>query len=138
MSWSPRRLLVTGGAGFIGANFVRLAHYPHDEHTTRLADELGLLVWSEIPVYWTIDWTNPETLANARQQLTEMITRDKNRASVIIWSVGNETPLSAPRLEFMTELVRTTRQLDPTRLVSAALEKREPEPDQLVIDDPLG
>jgi beta-glucuronidase len=127
-----------GWARELGANFVRLAHYPHNEHTTRLADELGLLLWSEIPVYWTIDWANAETLANAKQQLSEMISRDKNRASIIIWSVGNETPPSSARLEFMSELVRTARELDPTRLISAALEKREPEPDLALIDDPLG
>ena len=127
-----------GWARELGANFVRLAHYPHNEHMTRLADELGLLVWSEIPVYWTIDWTNADTLANAKQQLREMISRDKNRASVVIWSVGNETPRSSARLEFMSDLVRTARELDPTRLISAALEKREPEPDLALIDDPLG
>ena len=53
---------------------------------TRLADEMGLLVWSEIPVYWTIAWENPDTLRSAEQQLTEMISRDKNRGSVILWS----------------------------------------------------
>jgi beta-glucuronidase len=68
---------------------------------TRLADETGLLVWSEVPVYWTIAWENPETLRNAEQQLTEMISRDKNRSSVILWSVANETPLSDPRLKFL-------------------------------------
>ncbi len=49
----------------LGCNFVRLAHYPHNENEIRLADRMGLLVWSEIPVYWDIDWTNPATLANA-------------------------------------------------------------------------
>src|ERR1017187_8876303 len=78
----------------LGCNFVRLPHYPHDEAMTRLADQMGLLVWSEIPVYWTIAWENPETLRNARQQLAEMISRDKNRSSVILWSVANETPQS--------------------------------------------
>ena len=127
-----------GWAQELGANFVRLAHYPHNEHALRLADELGLLVWAEIPVYWTIDWENPATLANAKNQLSEMITRDKNRASVIIWSVGNETPLSDPRLRFMSELVSTARKLDPSRLISAALERHESEPKTQLIDDPLG
>jgi beta-glucuronidase len=127
-----------GWAQELGANFVRLAHYPHDEHTIRLADELGLLVWAEIPVYWTIDWENPDTLENARTQLGELVARDRNRASVIVWSVGNETPPTAPRLRFMRELVRAARALDPTRLVSAALEKREVDPHTMRIDDPLG
>ena len=50
----------------LGCNFVRLAHYPHNETMTRDADRLGLLVWSEIPVYWTIDWSDPRPLASAR------------------------------------------------------------------------
>jgi beta-glucuronidase len=127
-----------GWAQELGANFVRLAHYPHDEHTVRAADELGLLVWAEVPVYWTIDWENPDTLENARSQLGELVTRDRNRASVVIWSVGNETPPTGPRLRFLCELVGTARALDPTRLVSAALEKRELDPHTMRIDDPLG
>ncbi len=127
-----------GWARELGANFVRLAHYPHDEHTVRLADELGLLVWAEIPVYWTIDWESAETLADALGQLSELVTRDRNRASVIIWSVANETPPTAARLRFLRELVGRARQLDPTRLVSAALERREVDPLTQRIDDPLG
>jgi beta-glucuronidase len=127
-----------GWAKELGANFVRLAHYPHDEHTVRVADALGLLVWAEIPVYWTIDWENPETLEDARAQLTELVTRDRNRASVVVWSVGNETPRSEPRLRFMRALVRTARELDATRLVSAALEQREVSPLLQRVDDPLG
>ena len=55
-----------GLAKELGCNFVRLAHYPHGDEMTRAADRLGLLVWSEIPVYWTIAWSNPDTLADAR------------------------------------------------------------------------
>lgn len=127
-----------GWAQELGANFVRLSHYPHDEHTVRLADELGLLVWEEIPVYWTIAWEDPDTLENARTQLTELVTRDRNRASVILWSVGNETPPTEARLRFMRELVGTARALDPTRLVSAALERQEVDPLLQRVDDPLG
>ena len=39
----------------LGCNFVRLAHYPHNEYMVREAEKMGILVWSEIPVYWTID-----------------------------------------------------------------------------------
>lgn len=127
-----------GWAQELGANFVRLSHYPHDEHTVRLADELGLLVWEEIPVYWTIAWDDPDTLENARTQLTELVTRDRNRASVVLWSVGNETPPTEARLRFMRALVATARALDPTRLVSAALERQEVDPLLQRVDDPLG
>ena len=122
----------------VNCNFVRLPHYPHDEVMTRLADEMGLLVWSEIPVYWTISWENPETLRNAEQQLTEMISRDKNRASVILWSVANETPRGDARLKFLTTLVARARSLDPTRLITAALETHYADPRTIVVEDPLG
>ena len=122
----------------LGANFVRLAHYPHNEHMVRLADRLGILVWAEIPVYWTIEFTNPLTLANAQQQLREMIARDHNRASVILWSVGNETPVSPERTTFLRQLVSTARQLDPSRLLTAALEARNQGANGKLISDPLG
>jgi len=122
----------------LGANFVRLAHYPHNEHMIRMADELGILVWAELPVYWTISWENPATLENACRQLREMIARDRNRASVAIWAVGNEAPATEPRTHFLSELARQARELDTTRLVSAALEQRSLGPSASMIDDPLG
>jgi beta-glucuronidase len=105
----------------LGCNFVRLAHYPHNENMARMADKMGLLVWEEIPVYWSIDFINIQTLENAKNQLTEVITRDKNRASVIIWSMANETPLSEARNAFLVNLVHHAKSLDSTRLISAAL-----------------
>jgi beta-glucuronidase len=122
----------------LGCNFVRLPHYPHDEAMTRLADRMGLLVWAEIPVYWTIAWESPETLLNAKRQLTEMIARDKNRSSVILWSVANETPPSEPRLQFLSALAGLAHELDSTRLVTAALETHHIDPNTIMVDDPLG
>jgi beta-glucuronidase len=90
-----------------------------------------------VPVYWAIAWDNPETLENAKNQLSELIGRDKNRASVILWSVGNETPPSESRLAFMRELVRCARSLDASRPITAALFKSEVSPDTHVIDDAL-
>lgn len=132
-----RQLL--GWAKELGCNYVRLAHYPHNDYMARIADELGLLLWAEVPVYWTIHWEDPNTLANARQQLAGLIARDKNRASVIIWSMANETPVSAPRTEFLKQLVSMTRGLDPTRLISAAMERHSPPDDPLtsIVEDPL-
>ena len=106
----------------LGCNYVRLAHYPHNEYAVREAERMGLLVWSEIPVYWTIAWTNPQTYQNAERQLTDMIRRDQNRANVIIWSIANETPHSAERDAFLGRLATKARSLDNTRLISMAME----------------
>lgn len=122
----------------LGCNFVRLAHYPHNEFMVRTAERLGLMVWSEIPVYWTIHWENNETYKNAETQLTDMITRDKNRANVIIWSIANETPVGNARLAFLTKLANKTRQLDNTRLVAAAMEKEEIGKNEMTVHDSLG
>ncbi len=122
-AWSMEDAKVLlGWAKELGCNYVRLAHYPHNENMIRLADQMGILVWEEIPVYWTIQWTNPKTYQKAETQLTELIHRDKNRASAIIWSMANETPTSKERLAFLTNLANTARKLDDTRLISAALE----------------
>jgi len=123
----------------LGCNFVRFAHYPHNENEVRLADRMGLLVWSEIPVYWDIDWTNPATLENAESQLRDMIARDHNRAAVILWSVANETPVKPERLVFLKQLVQEARELDSTRLITSALNHvDETAPDVRAIADPLG
>ena len=131
-------LTLLGWAKELGANFVRLAHYPHNELMIREADRLGIMVWSEIPVYWTILWENPATLENARNQLSEMIGRDKNRAAVVIWSVANETPLGDARLAFLKNLISHARSLDSTRLMSAAMERHYTDATTQMIDDPLG
>lgn len=121
----------------LNANMVRLAHYPHNEYMTRMADSLGILVWSEIPVYWTIDFTNDTVLAKAKKQLEDMVTRDHNRASIIIWSVGNETPVHETRTKFMSSLVNHAKSLDSSRLVAAALEVHS-KGNVHIVDDPLG
>jgi beta-glucuronidase len=113
--------LLLGWARELECNFVRLAHYPHNEAMVRAADRMGFLVWSEIPVYWNLAFDDPYTIALGRQQIGEMIERDRNRASVIIWSLGNETPITPARNAFMKGLAGHVRSLDDTRLVSAAI-----------------
>ena len=131
-----------GWAKELGCNFVRLAHYPHSESMIREAERMGLLVWSETPVYWTIQWENAETYANASNQLSESIARDKNRAAIIFWSVANETPVGDARNEFLRKLVRQVRAMDPTRLVTAAMlhhgDFGAAQNGTELIDDPLG
>ena len=130
-----RALLET--AKDLGCNFLRLAHYPHSEQMVRLAEQMGFLLWEEIPCYWNIDWSSEETYANAENQLLEMIGRDANRAAVIIWSVANETPRNPERLAFLSKLIARTRAEDPTRLVSAAMEKKFVTKDHAVVEDEL-
>jgi beta-glucuronidase len=126
-----------GWAKQLNCNFVRLAHYPHQETMTREADRMGLLVWSEIPVYWSIDWTSDAALASAQQQLTENIRRDHNKASVILWSVSNETPNSPERITFLRKLLDQARAEDPTRLLTSAIVTTF-RGNVATLDDPLG
>ena len=121
----------------LGGNYVRLAHYPHSERMTRLADRMGILVWSEIPVYWACHFDDPVVLGKAQSQLSEMIRRDRDKASVILWSVANETPVTPARTAFLTTLVRNVHKLDSSRLVTAALLVRA-EGNTKIVDDPLG
>lgn len=104
----------------MNCNYMRLAHYPHSDKVSKIADILGIMLWEEIPVYWAIDFDNPATLKDANNQLIELINRDRNRASVIIWSVGNENPDSDARFKFMSTLSMNAKKEDPSRLISAA------------------
>lgn len=123
----------------LGCNFIRFAHYPHNESEVRLADRMGLMVWSEIPVYWDIDWQNPATLANAEAQLRDEITRDHNRAAIILWSMSNETPVQPERTAFIAQLAKEARELDNTRLITSALNHVDNTgPNEHTISDPLG
>jgi beta-glucuronidase len=128
-----------GWAKDLGCNFVRLTHYPHNENEIRLADRMGLLLWSEIPVYWDVDWQNPATLANAQAQLRDMIARDRNRAAVILWSLSNETPVKPERVTFLKQLAQDARELDSTRLITSAMNRTETSGSDLrTLTDPLG
>ena len=121
----------------LGCNFVRLAHYPHDESMLRAADRMGLLVWSENPVYWALEFDNPKVLAKAEQQLDEEIGTSRNHASIILWSMANETPNTEARTQFIETLAARARALDSTRLITAALLVRG-EGHTKIVDDALG
>jgi beta-glucuronidase len=126
-----------GWAKELGCNFVRLAHYPHDETMLRAADRMGLLVWSEIPVYWALDFSDPKVLTKAQQQLEEEIGTSRNHAAIALWSMANETPNTEARTRFIETLASQARALDSTRLITAALLVRG-EGHAKIIDDPLG
>jgi beta-glucuronidase len=98
-----------GWAQELGCNFVRLAHYPHDQRMTRTTDRLGILVWSEIPVYWAVHFDDPAVLKKAEQQLGEEIRRDRDKASIILWSIANETPNNPERTLFLKTLAQDSK-----------------------------
>ncbi len=119
------------------ANFVRLCHYPHDERMTRAADRDGIMVWSEIPNWQHISFDKPEVYAKDVVMLKEMIRRDRNKASVILWSVSNETANNPTRTTFLTNLADEARKLDSTRLITSALNSEHWQGETATLDDPL-
>jgi beta-glucuronidase len=121
----------------MNANFVRLCHYPHDERMTRASDKLGFMVWSEIPNWQHISFEKQEVYDKDVVMLKEMIRRDRNKASVIFWSVSNETPNNATRTKFLTNLANEARALDPTRPITSAIIGPKANGNQMVNDDPL-
>jgi hypothetical protein len=94
----------------LGANFVRLVHYPHHRHIVELADELGLLV-SEEPGFWGMDFrTMPRSMIELGYRIMEeTIRRDWNSPSVFAWLLGNECRLT---VEYLREGKERCRKLD--------------------------
>jgi beta-galactosidase len=115
----------------LGANAVRLAHYQHDQYSYELADSRGIVVWAEIPLVNKVSFdgspANPALTANARQQLTELVRQNYNHPSIVVWSLGNETDLTATQIKGPsrpTDLLRTLNELakreDPSRATTLA------------------
>lgn len=103
----------------LGFNSLRTAHYSHDEALIEAADEIGLLVLEEIPVYWYIDYKDESVYEKAEEMIRTLIERDFNHPSVIMWSVGNEVPVEDEDCDlFIRRLMAEARSIDPTRLVS--------------------
>jgi beta-glucuronidase len=121
----------------LNANFVRLCHYPHDERMERAADRDGIMVWSEIPNWQHISFDKPEVYAKEVTMLKEMIRRDRNKASVILWSVSNETSNNPTRTRFLTDLANEARKLDSTRLITSALNSEHIHGSTATLNDPL-
>ncbi|MFZ0745250.1 MAG: glycoside hydrolase family 2 TIM barrel-domain containing protein [Terracidiphilus sp.] len=137
-AWSDKDAeTLLGWAKELGCNYVRLAHFPYDETMLRAADRMGILVWSENPVYWALEFDNPKVLAKAEQQLDEEINTSRNHAAIILWSMANETPNTQARTQFIETLASRARALDPSRLITAALLVRG-EGHTKIVDDPLG
>lgn len=121
----------------LNANFVRLCHYPHDERMTRTSDREGIVVWSEVPNYCDLSFKKPEVYAKSATMLNEMMRRNRNKASVIMWSVANETGNRPDRTKFLSDLAAQARRLDPTRLITAALNTDTHKDGQGTLVDPL-
>lgn len=96
-------------------NFVRTSHYPPHTALLELCDELGLYVMDEVSIgHGEKNLVKPEYRANILARVEPTIVRDKNRASVLIWSIGNENPNTDVELE----AGRLAKQLDPTRPIT--------------------
>jgi len=109
----------------MGANFIRLGHYQQSRVVLDLCDELGLLVWEEIP--WCRSGVGDEKWKQlTRATLHNMIDQHFNHPSVILWGLGNENDwpgeypeINQPQIRaFLTELKETAHQLDPSRVTS--------------------
>lgn len=107
----------------MGANFIRLAHYPQDPEVYKACNELGLLVWDELP--WCRGGLgNKNWQVNTKNMLQEIITQNYNHPSIILWSLGNEI-YWLPDFEggddtekintYLKELNDFAHELDPTR-----------------------
>ena len=111
--------LLLNSAKELGCNLVRLAHYPHNENMIKEAEKMGFMVWSELPVYQHIQFSDNMVPKKMETMLREMICRDKNRAAVIVWSLSNETYSgTSNRNNALIELTQKCRAIDSTRLIN--------------------
>lgn len=121
----------------LGCNYVRLTHYPSTEYMVRLADKMGILLWEEIPLWQGIAFGDPVMQPKLNYMLQEMIQRDKNRSSVIIWSISNETVPGAARDKALTQMAQLAREKDDTRLIASAFDHIKYNKNNVTIDDSL-
>ena len=121
----------------LGVNMIRLAHYPQNEYIVRLAEQMGLMLWEEIPVWQGIDFKDSSTRLKAQRMYTEMLLRDRNRCALTFWGVANETAPSEARNAFLKSLVEHCHEMDTTRLITAAfdLPKLNPETKAFEMND---
>ncbi|MGA9649495.1 glycoside hydrolase family 2 protein [Pedobacter sp.] len=108
----------------IGATALRLSHYQHSDLKYQLADEKGILVWSEIP--FVHDYSGREG-ENAKQQLTELILQNYNHPCIYTWGLWNEVRAYVSKSEpcvLLTEELNTLAQLlDKTRKTASASDR---------------
>lgn len=104
----------------MGANSVRLSHYPHHSYVMHLCDSLGILVWAEIPVVNSVG--DSAFARQAARTMEELVLRDRSHPSVIVWGVGNEyyrDYFTPEEVEFALHCTRSVaavcERMDPTR-----------------------
>jgi beta-glucuronidase len=138
-AWSKQdAVLLLNAAKQLGCNLVRLAHYPHNENMVKEAEKMGLMVWSELPVYQHIEFADPAVTAKMGTMLKEMVRRDQNRCAVVIWSLSNETYPGTPnRTEALVALTQQCRALDSTRLITHVTNTQRYRNNTFDIWDPL-
>ncbi|TGZ41800.1 Beta-glucuronidase [Temnothorax longispinosus] len=106
---------------WVGANAYRTSHYPYSDEVLDMADRLGFLVIDECPSVDTENYS-PSLLSRHKDSLSELIRRDKNRPSVIMWSLANEPRTQLPQAEeYFKQIAHHTKAIDPTRPVTIAL-----------------
>jgi beta-galactosidase len=107
----------------MGANTIRHAHYQQAGYFHGLNDRHGIISWEEIPLVDAVS-ASPEFLANARQQLQEMVYQNYNHPSVGMWGIFNELDCgamaTAPAVPVVDDLQKLAKQIDPTRPTVAA------------------
>jgi len=131
-------LLLLNSAKELGCNLVRLAHYPHNENMIKEAEKLGLMVWSELPIYQHIQFSDSLVPKKMETMLKEMIHRDKNRCGVVIWSLSNETYPGTPnRNNALVELTQKCRAIDSSRLISHVANTQSYTNNGFNVSDPL-
>ncbi|KAK4873706.1 hypothetical protein RN001_013066 [Aquatica leii] len=108
---------------WIGGNSFRTSHYPYADEIMDLADELGIMVIDECPSVDT-ELFSSELLENHKRSLTELYNRDKNRPSVIMWSIANEPRTqSNAASDYFKKIANHIKTLDKTRPVTLAFVK---------------
>ncbi|WP_431291938.1 glycoside hydrolase family 2 TIM barrel-domain containing protein [Pedobacter sp. P26] len=132
-------MMLLSEAKALGCNMIRLAHYPQNEYTVRAAEKMGFLLWEETPIWQGIDFENQETKKKAGNMIREMVMRDKNRCALSFWGMANETQPSVARNEFLKYLIKCTKDIDSTRLITAAFDlvRFDRNKQRFVMDDPF-
>lgn len=106
----------------LGANTIRLAHYQHNQYFYDACDEMGFVVWAEIPFISVMN-KDPEAHQNCISQMKELIIQNYNHPSICFWGISNEIligGISEQLVENHKELNELVKELDPTRLTTIA------------------